>query len=101
MSRGNKCHLMKKYRLRHGTEPTMFFPDVAKQHDVFADAIILSVYSRALALVFDWIKINKSENPRVLRRRCAKADTGSTGCYECCHNLKRHCHEPDYEKSKA
>ena len=37
-----------------GNEPTVFVPEVAKQHDVFALARLLSVCSRALALVFDW-----------------------------------------------
>ena len=38
-SRGNKYQLMGKSRLRNGTEPAVFVPEVAKQHDVFARAI--------------------------------------------------------------
>ena len=35
--------LMAKSRLRDGTEPVVFFPVVAKQHDVFAGAISFRV----------------------------------------------------------
>ena len=40
----------------NGTEPTVFVPEVAKQHDAFACAITFSVFPGALALVYDWIK---------------------------------------------
>ena len=39
ISRGNKYQLMAKSRLRDGTEPAVFVPEVTKQHDVFAVAI--------------------------------------------------------------
>ena len=62
---------MVESRLRDGTEPAVFVPEVAKQHDVFAGAIAFGV----LALVFDWI--NGFGNARVLPRRFAKPGTCS------------------------
>ena len=54
-SRGNKYHLMTKSRLRVGTEPAVFVPEVAKQHDVFASAIPFGVLVSVRAS-FCWIK---------------------------------------------
>ena len=42
-------------RLRHGTEPTVFVLDVAKQPDVFARAITFGVLASS-RVVFDWKK---------------------------------------------
>ena len=41
--RGNKYQLMTKSRLPDGTEPAVFVPEVAKQHNVFAGAIAFGV----------------------------------------------------------
>ena len=48
-SRGNKYQLMTKSLLRDGTEPAVFVPEVAKQHDVFAGAIAFGVLVSARA----------------------------------------------------
>ena len=40
-SRGNKYQV--KSRLRNGTEPAVFVPESAKQHDVFDGAIAFGV----------------------------------------------------------
>ncbi len=43
ISRGNKCQLMATSLLREVTEPAVFVPEFAKQHDVFARAIAFGV----------------------------------------------------------
>ena len=45
----NKCQLMTKSRLRDGTEPAVFIPEVAKQHDVSSGAIAFLVLVSARA----------------------------------------------------
>ena len=42
---------MAKSRLRDGTEPAVFIPEVAKQHDVFAGVIAFGVLVSARASV--------------------------------------------------
>ncbi len=42
-SRGNKCQLMATSLLREVTEPAVFVPEVAKQHDVFVRTIAFGV----------------------------------------------------------
>ena len=49
-SRGKKYPLMTKSRHRDGTEPTVFVPEVAKQHDVFVRAIASGVVVSAGAI---------------------------------------------------
>ena len=44
-----KYKLTAKSRLRDGTEPTVFVPEVAKQHDVLAGAIAFGVLVSARA----------------------------------------------------
>ena len=46
---GNKYQLMAKSNLLDGTEPAVFVPEVAKQHDVFACAIAFGVLVSARA----------------------------------------------------
>ena len=47
--RGNNYQLMAKSRFQEGTEPEVFVPEVAKQHDVFSGAIAFGVLVSARA----------------------------------------------------
>ena len=49
MLSGEQYQLMTKSRLRDGTEPAVFVPEVAKQHDVFSGAIAFGVLVSAHA----------------------------------------------------
>ena len=69
-SRGKKYQLMKKSHPHDGTEQTIFVPEVAKQHDVFASAITFGFSAASRAIVF--LDKNKSETPRVLQPGFAK-----------------------------
>ena len=40
---------MEKSRIRDGTEPAVFVPEVAKQHDIFAGMIVFGVLVSARA----------------------------------------------------
>ena len=70
---------MTKSRLRDGTEPAVFAPEVAKQHDVsllrYIGAIAFGVLVSARAV--SWSDNKNSETLRVLQRSFAKNDTCS------------------------
>ena len=57
---------MTKSRLQDWTEPAVFVPEVAKQHDLFAGAIVFGCTSACSPTFFDWIITVKCFNEDLL-----------------------------------
>ena len=72
---------MTKSRLLDGTEQAVFVHEVAKQHDVFADAIAFEVLVSARA--GSWLDKMIRKLFEVLQRRFAKTSNCSTDCKVC------------------